>query len=75
MNIINERPEFRNDKSWSETGKRYILKLFRDYIFHQNDKDGNPVIDYGFIIDNLYKVDSGCLEKIPLTSRDGKVII
>lgn len=73
--MINERPEFRNDKSWCETGKRYLLKLFRDYLFHEMDKDGNAIIDYGFIIDVLYKVDNECNEKIPLSSRDGKSLL
>ena len=35
---INERPEFNLDSSWSETGDRYLLKLFRDHVFHQVGK-------------------------------------
>ena len=35
LGMINERPEFAQDPSWSETGDRYLLKLLRDYIFHQ----------------------------------------
>ena len=31
LGFINERPEFGMDERWSETGDRYILKLFRDY--------------------------------------------
>lgn len=23
------------DPTWAETGERYVLKLFRDYVFHQ----------------------------------------
>ena len=30
-----ERPEMCLDANWSEIGDRYILKLFRDYVFHQ----------------------------------------
>jgi hypothetical protein len=26
---------FEGDPAWSETGDRYLLKLFRDYVFHQ----------------------------------------
>ncbi|KAJ3552928.1 hypothetical protein NM688_g3893 [Phlebia brevispora] len=37
LNFINERPEFARDPRWSETGDRYIVKLFRDYVFHQLD--------------------------------------
>jgi len=29
--FVNERPEFGIDKSWSESGDCYILKLFRDF--------------------------------------------
>jgi len=35
MGFVNERPEHNMDTAWSETGDRYILKLFRDYVFHQ----------------------------------------
>eukprot|EP01047_Picozoa_sp_COSAG01_P086936 COSAG01_NODE_19778_length_989_cov_19.148315_1_plen_44_part_10 len=30
LGFINERPEHRRDDRWSETGDRYMLKLFRD---------------------------------------------
>ena len=35
LGFVNERPEFGGDRRWSETGDRYLLKLFRDYVFHQ----------------------------------------
>lgn len=35
LGFINERPEYRNNPQWSETGDRYLLKLFRDFVFHQ----------------------------------------
>eukprot|EP01043_Picozoa_sp_COSAG02_P025315 COSAG02_NODE_1418_length_12720_cov_20.079629_3_plen_54_part_00 len=35
LGFINERPEHNRDERWSETGDRYMLKLFRDYVFHQ----------------------------------------
>ncbi len=35
LGFINERPGGDVDKSWSETGDRYVLKLFRDHVFHQ----------------------------------------
>ncbi|KNC74692.1 hypothetical protein SARC_12767, partial [Sphaeroforma arctica JP610] len=35
LGFVNERPEYAMDPSWSETGDRYLLKLFRDYVFHQ----------------------------------------
>ena len=56
--------------SWSETGERYYLKLFRDYVFHQVDPDGRPVLDLGHILGCLNKLDAGVEEKIMLVSRD-----
>jgi PAB-dependent poly(A)-specific ribonuclease subunit 3 len=35
MGFMNERPEYTRAPQWSETGDRYVLKLFRDYVFHQ----------------------------------------
>jgi len=31
LGFINERPEFGQDRRWSESGECYVLKLFRDY--------------------------------------------
>ena len=63
------------DPSWSETGDRYLLKLFRDYLFHQVDTDGKPVLDFGHIVETLNKLDAGDAENILLTSRDGQSIL
>ncbi|PQE27023.1 PAB-dependent poly(A)-specific ribonuclease subunit PAN3 protein [Rutstroemia sp. NJR-2017a BBW] len=68
---INERPDFNNEAGWAEHGEKYILKLFRDYVFHQVDADGRPVTDLSHTIRCLNKLDAGTDEKIHLTSRDG----
>ncbi|PWN47714.1 hypothetical protein IE53DRAFT_371232 [Violaceomyces palustris] len=68
--FINERPEFDHDPRWAETGDRYIIKLFRDYVFHAVDEAGRPVVDLSHILTNLNKLDAGVDEKIMLTSRD-----
>ena len=47
-----------------------MLKLFRDYVFHQVDSNGNPVMDIGHMIRCLNKLDAGVDERICLTSRD-----
>jgi len=73
--FVNERPEFGIDKNWSESGDCYILKLFRDYVFHQCDDNGNPVMDVGHVIASLNKLDAADEEKIVLTSRDGKNVL
>lgn len=68
--FINERPAFDHDPRWSESGDRYIVKLFRDHVFHAVDPAGRPVVDLTHILTNLNKLDAGSLEKIMLTSRD-----
>ena len=70
LGTINERQEYEGDRSWSEHGERYMLKLFRDYVFHQVDAAGNPVLDIGHMIRCLNKLDVGVDEKVLLTSRD-----
>lgn len=67
---VNERHEFDGDRSWSENGERYMLKLFRDYVFHQVDGNGNPVLDMGHMLRCLNKLDAGTDERVCLTSRD-----
>jgi len=75
MGFVNERPEFGVDRRWSETGDCYVLKLFRDYVFHQADASGRPVLDLGHIVTTLNKLDAANEEKIILTSREGKSIM
>eukprot|EP00076_Gallus_gallus_P037067 XP_025002605.1 PAN2-PAN3 deadenylation complex subunit PAN3 isoform X4 [Gallus gallus] len=55
LGTINERPEFQKDPTWSETGDRYLLKLFRDHLFHQVTEAGTPWIDLSHIISCLNK--------------------
>ncbi|KZT05203.1 uncharacterized protein LAESUDRAFT_727140 [Laetiporus sulphureus 93-53] len=68
--FINERPEFAREPRWSETGDRYIIKLFRDYVFHQVDDHGNPVVNLSHVLTCLNKLDAGSGERIMLVSRD-----
>jgi len=68
--FINERPEFDHDPRWSETGDRYYIKLFRDYVFHSVDENGNPVVDISHVLTCLNKLDAGIDEKVMLVSRD-----
>ncbi|XP_066555063.1 PAN2-PAN3 deadenylation complex subunit PAN3 isoform X1 [Amia ocellicauda] len=75
LGTINERPEFQKDPSWSETGDRYLLKLFRDHLFHQVTEAGTPWIDLSHIVSCLNKLDAGVPEKISLLSRDEKSIL
>jgi len=70
LEFINERFEYDMDPSWSEAGDNYILKLFRDYLFHQVAEDGNPIIDLAHVIESINKLDIGSQEKIVLMRRD-----
>ena len=64
LGCINERPEYKMNPHWAETGDRYLLKLFRDYLFHQVDDNGEAVVDVGHIVDGLNKVDANQDEKV-----------
>lgn len=75
LQFINERPEYEHDRSYSEHGNRAILPLFRDYVFHQVDAQGNPVLDLAHVLSCLNKLDTGIEEKIMLTTRDETNVI
>ncbi|KAN0142137.1 hypothetical protein V8E53_000599 [Lactarius tabidus] len=73
--FINERPEFARDSRWSETGDRYIIKLFRDYVFHQVDERGRPVLSLSHVLACLNKLDAGTDERVMLVSRDEQSVL
>ena len=52
------------DGKWSETGARYMLKLYRDYLFHSVSEDGRPWLDQAHIIQSLNKLDAGTMERV-----------
>jgi PAB-dependent poly(A)-specific ribonuclease subunit 3 len=56
-------------------GDRYVLKLFRDYVFHQTLSDGAPVVDGGHVVTALNKLDTGDTEQMLLSSRDNKDLL
>ncbi|KAH8302680.1 hypothetical protein KR044_009400, partial [Drosophila immigrans] len=66
LNSINERPDFNLDCTWSETGDRYMLKLFRDFLFHSVTEDGRPWLDHAHIVQCLNKLDAGSIERVSL---------
>jgi PAB-dependent poly(A)-specific ribonuclease subunit 3 len=70
LGFVNERPDGDMDTEWAETGDRYILKLFRDYVFHQHNDQGSPVMDWGHVFESLNKLDVGVSERVLLLSRD-----
>lgn len=67
ISMLCERPEY---DYTTEHHPRFILPLFRDYVFHQVDSTGRPVLDLAHVISCLNKVDAGTEERVSLTSRD-----
>lgn len=61
---------FGRSHRWSETGDRYIIKLFRDYVFHQVDENLDPVVNLTHVITCLNKLDAGSEERMMLMARD-----
>lgn len=61
---INERPDLNMELTWAETGDRYMLKLFRDYVFHQVTADGRPWLDMAHVVSCLNKLDCGSPDKV-----------
>jgi hypothetical protein len=47
---------FDHDARWSETGDRYIIKLFRDFVFHSVDEEGRPLMNLSHVLACLNKV-------------------
>ena len=70
LNMILERAELLGDTRWAETADRYLLSLFRDFVFHQVTETGAPNVDWGPLIEALNKLDAGTEEKVVLLSRD-----
>uniref|UniRef100_A0A7S0RCI7 Pan3 C-terminal knob domain-containing protein n=1 Tax=Pyramimonas obovata TaxID=1411642 RepID=A0A7S0RCI7_9CHLO len=70
LGMICERMDQATDPSWSETGDRYLIKLFRDWVFHRTTDTGAPEMDWGYVVEALNKLDAGLPEKILLMSRD-----
>lgn len=70
INFIIDRPDFHAELA--ENGPKYVVRLFRDYVFYQVDDAGRPVVDLSRVLVNLNKLDAGIDEKILLVSRDEK---
>lgn len=75
LNCINERPEYATDPQWAAQGLRAPIGLFRDFVFHQVDAQGRPVIDMGHMLSCLNKLDVGLEEKITLTTRNDQTVL
>merc|ERR1712025_465113 len=63
------------DTAWAETGDRDMLKLFRDYVFHQTMEDGRPFLDMAHVIANLNRLDAGIPDLVCLMARDEQNVL
>lgn len=72
MNLVLERTDHEHNLAWSETGDRYYIKMFRDYVFHAVDASGRAHTDLPHILGCLNRLDAGSNEMIQMTSRDGE---
>lgn len=68
--MVSEGSQTSLEPNWSETGDRYLIKLFKDFVFHQVNEAGGPLLDWGHVVEALNKLDLGVNEKIMLLSRD-----
>ncbi|KAI0567635.1 PAN2-PAN3 deadenylation complex subunit PAN3 [Gracilaria domingensis] len=75
LGFVNERSDAGVEPQWSETGDRYLLKLFRDYVFHRVDANGKPVLDMAHVVECLSRLDVGSPEQVLLSSRDGASLL
>ena len=67
LGTVVDRTELNLDTAWAETGDRYMLKLFRDYVFHQVMEDGRPFLDMAHVIACLNRLDAGVPDKVRST--------
>lgn len=62
-----------NDLSneWSDSGEKFPLRLFFNYLFNQVDENNRPRVDWGHVYHALNKLDSGSEDLVQLISMDG----
>ena len=61
---------------WGETGDRYVLRLFFDFVFHPTEPtSGAPQLDWGHVFECCNKLDAGVEEQVTLVSRDGATLL
>lgn len=63
------------EERWSALSERYIVGLFRDYLFFQRGSLNEPVLDLAHVFDGLAKCDSGAPESALLMSADGASVL
>jgi PAB-dependent poly(A)-specific ribonuclease subunit 3 len=70
LNTVLDRPGV-----FSETGNRYVLALFRSFVFHQTGEEGRPSLEFGHVVESIAKLDVRSDEEIVLSTPDEKSLI
>ncbi|CCC71668.1 hypothetical protein NCAS_0H03580 [Naumovozyma castellii] len=70
LNFIFGKIESRVDINWSESGEKFPIILFYDFVFHQVDETGKSVMDLTHVLRCLNKLDAGAPEKLILATPD-----
>ncbi|KAM7201406.1 PAB-dependent poly(A)-specific ribonuclease subunit PAN3 [Naviculisporaceae sp. PSN 640] len=60
--------------NWGNNADRYKLRLFLDYVFHQVDAEGKPVLSVGHAVECLTKLDASSDELMVTTSPDNRTL-
>ncbi|PAA64504.1 hypothetical protein BOX15_Mlig015773g1, partial [Macrostomum lignano] len=75
LSTVCER-EMPSEPSWTDSTDRQMLRLFRDFVFHQTDSSGGfPWIDLAHIVSCLQKLDMGSQQRLCLVSRDSQQVM
>jgi PAB-dependent poly(A)-specific ribonuclease subunit 3 len=80
LGSVNERPHLsgsvgsNHDQSWAESGDRFLIRMFRTYLFRQVH-DGQSWLELSHICGALNKLDVGSEEKLMLHSQDEQNVI
>lgn len=79
LGSVNERPHLsssvsNHDQSWAESGDRFLIRMFRAYLFRQV-QDGQSWLELSHIVAALNKLDVGSEEKVMLQSQDEQNVI
>jgi PAB-dependent poly(A)-specific ribonuclease subunit 3 len=45
-----------NAAAYADSGDKYLLGLFRDFVFHQGEVEQGRVLDWGHVVETLNKV-------------------
>lgn len=75
LSAVTERPRLGLESGWAETGDRYMLKLFRDHVFHAVAGDGSAWPDLSHVLHSLNRLDVASERQLALASRDSNNVL